>query len=143
MCITGQGFELTRATLVDADGKVRGASELRGLLLLLWLLAGSHAACLAHWRATLSVLNHPSLPPLIKQVLYDELCVPSNPIVDHNTRFSGITPQMLEGVSAGWLECPRTRGSGACSMPGPAPRLASCFQLASTPACLPTHLLRR
>ena len=133
MCITEAGFELTRATLVDQEGKVGGGGAAwwggggrcrgrgRGAVCscgraptgsgvassLPLCLSPALLACRAHSRSFL--LAHRTV-----QVLYDELVVPHNPITDHNTRYSGITAEMLQGVSG--VGCVRLlcRGGRAC-----------------------------
>ena len=89
MCITEAGFELTRATLIDAEGQARRVAEcLRVQCCGVFLLLSFDSFFLC--------LPYPPSP----QVLLDELVVPFNPITDHNTRYSGITAEMLEGVGA-------------------------------------------
>ncbi|KAL8141374.1 hypothetical protein V2J09_007395, partial [Rumex salicifolius] len=75
MCITCDGFELTRVTIVDMEGQFSYLS----------LYFGSK--------------NDANFDAGNFQVLLDKLVKPSNPITDYNTRYSGITFEMLDGVT--------------------------------------------
>ncbi|KAG2389942.1 Small RNA degrading nuclease [Vigna angularis] len=112
MCITNEGFELTRITLVDIKGQWQ-----------IWRSAiakclGCNTQILAKYERCYpeSDVKHgykvcdfhgsshkfSAVIPLLRNrltVLIDRLVKPSNAIIDYNTRFSGITPEMLNGVT--------------------------------------------
>ena len=102
MCVTSEGLELTRVTLVDRQGQVRRGAARRGAVRVSrWGNAVQTPGLLL--KSTLD----PLLPPVrlshcpsggALQVLLDELVLPHNPITDHVTRYSGITAEMLAGV---------------------------------------------
>ncbi|KAL9251649.1 Small RNA degrading nuclease 5-like protein [Drosera capensis] len=101
MCVTKDGFELTRVTLVDFKGEILYLGRP-----LTWVTLASSAPKLVTCSVSIELGGGEKERKEAWgrrrrhiEVVLDKLVKPSNPIIDYNTRYSGITSEMLSDVT--------------------------------------------